>query len=469
MSRGEFEVLYGGSAGGGKSEALVIEALRQVHIPHYKALLLRKTFPEARELIDKSLKYYKQLYPGAKYNGSEHRWTFPSGAKIDFGSLQHESDRTKYQGQAYDVICFDELTHFSWSEYSYLFSRCRPNGPGTECYVRATANPGGVGHGWVKDRFVTAAMPLQTIWDKVSWYDAKGQKHFSKRSRVFVPATVFDNPALLENDPEYVATLASLPEAERNALLYGDWDTFSGQVFTEWRNDHDHYKDRKMTHVIEPFKVPETWSIWCGLDWGYSRPFSVGWYAVDHSGRMYRIREYYGCTGTPNTGVKLEPTTVAQKIREIEADDPNLKGKVIHRIGDPAIWQSDGTESIGDLMERQRVFFEKGDHARISGKMQCHHRLTFNEDGEPMFYCFNTCKHFIRTIPALVYDEKDVEDIDTDGEDHIYDEWRYVCMANPIAPPVPQEEKPKPYDPLETPLDRIMNGSRYDAYEVYRI
>lgn len=468
MSRGEYEVLYGGAAGGGKSEALVIEALRQVEIPHYKGLLLRKTFPEARELIDKSLKYYKQLYPGAKYNGSEHRWTFPSGAKIDFGSMQHEQDKIKYQGQAYDFIGFDELTHFTWEEYSYLFSRCRPNGPGTECYIRATANPGNVGHAWVKDRFVTAAMPLQTIWDRVSWYDLQGERHYSQRSRVFVPATVFDNQELLNNDPEYIAALASMPEAERNALLYGDWDTFSGQVFTEWRNDTAHYRDRKMTHVIEPFLIPDTWSIWCGLDWGYAKPFSVGWYAVDHDRRMYRIREYYGCTGTPNSGVKMEPTMVARKIREIEADDPNLKGRTIHRVGDPAIWQSDGTESIGALMERQHVFFDRGDHARISGKMQCHHRLTFDDRGVPMFYCFDTCKHFIRTIPALVYDEKDVEDIDTDGEDHIYDEWRYVCMENPIAPPVKELPKPKPYDPLETPLDRMMNN-RYDQYEIYRI
>ena len=469
MSRGEFEVLYGGAAGGGKSEALVIEALRQVEIPHYKALLLRKTFPEARELIDKSLKYYKLLYPGARYNGSEHRWTFPSGAKIDFGSMQHEQDKIKYQGQAYDMVGFDELTHFTWAEYSYLFSRCRPNGPGTECYIRATANPGNIGHGWVKDRFVTAAIPMHTIWDNVAWYDTEGIKHYSKRSRVFIPATVFDNQELLNNDPEYIAALASMPEAERNALLYGDWDSFSGQVFTEWRNDSSHYEDRRNTHVIAPFKIPDTWAIWCGLDWGYARPFSVGWYAVDHDRRMYRIREYYGCTGTPNTGVKLEPAIVAQKIREIEEDDPNLKGRTINRIGDPAIWQSDGTESIGDLMTKQRVYFERGDHARISGKMQCHHRLHFDDDGIPMFYVFNTCKHFIRTIPALVYDEKDVEDIDTDGEDHIYDEWRYVCMQNPIATPIPVEPKVRPYNPLDTPLDDIINGRRYDAYEAYRI
>ena len=357
----------------------------------------------------------------------------------------------------------DELTHFTWDEYSYLFSRNRPNGPGTRVYIRATANPGGVGHGWVKERFVTASRPMSTIWEDVTWRDPDGKEHRARQSRIFVPSSVFDNPALLTNDPDYVRRLASMPEAERNALLYGDWNTFSGQVFVEWRNEPDHYGDRLWTHVIKPFRVPDTWTIWRSFDWGYSRPFSVGWYAVDHERRMYRIRELYGCTGTPNTGVQWEPTRVAQAIRRIEAEDPNLKGKKVYGVGDPAIWQSDGTESIGALMERERVYFEKGDHNRISGKMQVHHRLAFDEGGVPMLYVFDTCKHFIRTVPNLVYDETDVEDIDTDGEDHIYDELRYVCMKNPISPrpkPVPE---PKPYDPLATDEEL-----RYDRYEFYR-
>lgn len=464
MSRGEYEALYGGAAGGGKSDALVIEALRQVHIPYYKGLIVRKTYPQLAELIDKSMNYYPRIIPGAKYNSSSHTWKFPSGAKIIFGSLQHSQDKLKYQGQAYDFIGFDELTHFTFDEYMYLHSRCRPNGPGTECYIRSTANPGGIGHGWVKERFITASEPMKTIWENVSYTDPKGQLHKAKQSRIFIPSSVFDNPALLRNDPAYVQRLAALPKADRDALLYGDWNSFSGQVFQEMRIDEMHFQDRKWTHAIDPFKVPSTWSIWCGLDWGYSKPFSVGWYAIDHAGRMYRIREYYGCTGEPNVGVLMEPTQVARRMREIEEDDPNLRGKKIHRIGDPAIWGSQGTESIGSLFERERIFFEKGDHARISGKMQCHHRLSFDEDGYPMFYVFNTCKHFIRTVPNLVYSESDVEDIDTDGEDHIYDEWRYVCMANPIAPPEPKKKRTKKYNPLDDDVDY----STYGSYEFYR-
>ena len=154
---------------------------------------------------------------------------------------------------------------------------------------------------------------------------------------------------------------------------------------------------------------------------------------------------------------------MAQEIRRIEAEDPNLMGKQIFGVGDPAIWQSDGTESIGALMERERVYFEKGDHNRISGKMQCHHRLAFDENGIPMLYVFDTCKHFIRTVPNLVYSETDVEDIDTDGEDHIYDELRYVCMKNPISPRPRPVETPRPYNPLDTEQD-----NQYDRYEFYR-
>ena len=463
MARPEYEALYGGAAGGGKSDALVVEALRQVGIPHYKGLIVRKTYPQLAELIDKSLNYYPRAYPKSRYNASAHTWTFPSGAKILFGSMQYTKDRTRYQGQAYDFIGFDELTHFTWDEYSYLFSRNRPNGPGTRVYIRASANPGGVGHGWVKERFVTAGKPMTTIWEDVTWRDPSGQERRARQSRIFVPSLVFDNPALLNNDPDYVRRLASMPEADRNALLYGDWDSFTGQVFTEWRNDPDHYADRLHTHVITPFRVPDGWTIWRSFDWGYSRPFSVGWYAVDHERRMYRIRELYGCTGTPNTGVQWEPAHVAREIRRIEAEDPNLRGRKIYGVGDPAIWQSDGTESIGALMERERVFFEKGDHNRIAGKMQVHHRLAFDGDGLPMLYVFTTCRHFIRTVPNLVYDETDVEDIDTDGEDHIYDELRYVCMKNPISPPAAAEPKVRPYSPLDTEADR-----QYDHYEFYR-
>ena len=463
QARMEDEALYGGAAGGGKSDCALTEALRQVEIPHYRGLILRKTYPQLSELIDRSHEIYPRVVRGAKYNDQKHTWRFPSGAKIIFGSMQYTRDRTNYQGKRYDFIDFDELTHFTWEEYSYMFSRNRPNGPGTRCYIRAQANPGGIGHAWVKARFITPAPPMQTIWDRIPIRYPDGRQEMRWKSRVFVPSTIFDNQILLQNDPEYLTRLASLPDADRRALLYGDWDSFAGQVFSEWKNDPEHYADRINTHVIKPFRIPREWSIWCGIDWGFAKPFSVGWYAVDHDKRIYRIREYYGCTGAPNEGIKLEPHVVAREIRRIEAEDPNLKGRTIHRVGDPAIWASDGTESIGANMERERVFFEKGDNTRLPGKMQVHHRMRFDENGIPMLYVFSTCENFIRTVPSLVYSQSNVEDVDTTGEDHIYDELRYVCMKNPVAPPRVEKPAPKPYDPLST------DDGPADQYAFYRL
>lgn len=435
MSRPEDEALYGGAAGGGKSDALVIEATRQVHIPHYKGLILRKTFPQLTELIDKSQNYYKQAFPKARYNGSDHTWRFPSGAKIIFGSLQHSQDKTNYQGKAYDFIAFDELTHFTYDEYIYLTSRNRPNGPGTRCYIRATANPGGIGHGWVKDRFITAAKPMTTIWEKVKVQYPDGKVEEKYKSRIFVPSSVFDNKILLQNDPEYLTRLASMPEAERNALLYGDWDSYSGQYFSEWKNDPNHYEDKRWTHVIEAFEIPDSWTIYRSFDWGYHHPFSVGWWAIDYDGVAYRILEYYGCKEhTPNTGVELIPDKVFSEIHRIESEHRWLKGKKIIGVADPAIWNAQTGESIADVAAKHQVYFQKGDNERLAGWMQCHYRLAFDENGYPMMYVFNNCKAFIRTIPTLIYDDHKVEDLNTDGEDHQADEWRYFCMARPIKP-----------------------------------
>lgn len=460
MSRHENEALYGGAAGGGKSDCAVAEALRQVHIPHYRGLILRKTYPQLSELTDRSHEIYKSAFPDAVYNEQKHVWKFPSGAKIYFGAMQHTKDRTNYQGKRYDFIDFDELTHFTWDEYSYLFSRNRPNGSGTRCYIRAQANPGGVGHGWVKERFITPAPPMTTIYEEFAVVFPDGHTEKKRRSRIFVPSSVFDNKILLKNDPEYITRLAALPENEKKALLYGDWDSFSGQVFTEWRNNPDGYENHIGTHVINPFIMPKSWKVYRGFDFGYSRPFSVGWYGVDHDGRMYRVRELYGCGETPNEGVRWEPSKIAEKILEIEKEDPNLRGRYITGIADPSIFDESRGESVGAMMERAGVYFEKADNTRIAGKMQIHNRLAFDEDGMPMLYVFKTCRHFIRTVPALVYSSTDVEDVDTAAEDHIYDEVRYVAMERPINPPKNSLAAVE-YDPLGI--------NEYDRYGLYTI
>lgn len=449
MQRGEDEVLYGGAAGGGKSDALVIEALRQVDVPHYKGLILRKTFPQLSELVEKSLRYYPQAFPKARYNEQKHTWTFPSGAKIIFGSLQHEKDKFNYQGKAYDYIAFDELTHFTFEEYIYLKSRNRPNGPGTRVYMRNTANPGGVGHGWVKERFITAGEPMQTVWEKAVIVHPDGHTETQWLSRTFVPSTVFDNKILLQNDPQYLARLASLPEKEKNALLYGDWDTYEGQFFEDFRIEPDMRaanasgdnssreelkRSRRWCHVIDPFEIPKTWKIYRSFDWGYNKPFSVGWWAVDYDGVAYRILELYGCTDTPNEGVKWIPSKLFEEIARIEREHRWLKGKTITGIADPAIWNAETGVSIAETATKYGVYFQKGDHERLPGWMQVHYRLAFDENGFPMMYVFSNCKAFIRTMPILQYDEHKPEDLDTTGEDHVADEVRYFLMSRPIKP-----------------------------------
>lgn len=466
MARSEYECLYGGAAGGGKSDALLAEALRQVHIPHYRAIIFRKTYPQLSELIDRSRAIYSPAFPRARYNQTEHCWTFPSGAKIYFGSMQYTKDRINYQGKRYDFIAFDELTHFTWDEYSYMFSRNRPSGPGTRVYMRASTNPGGIGHGWVKDRFITVAPPLTPVVDAYEVPDPSGKLIQLSRRRIFVPSTVFDNQALLRNDPNYLANLAMLPEAERNALLYGSWDSFDGQVFREWRNDPQHYDDQRWTHVIDPFPIPKHWRIYRGFDFGYAKPFAVGWFAVDEDGRIYHIKEYYGCNGTPNTGVKLNPVEIAEGIRQMEAEEPMLKGKQIVGIADPSIFDESRGESVARMMQRSPnfIYWQGGDNTRLAGKMQFHYRLAFDSDGLPMFQVFNTCKHFIRTIPTLVYDESKVEDINTDQEDHIYDMCRYVMMEHPLSPRPNVDMRKLGDDPLD-----LCAQAHPDKYKFYRI
>lgn len=462
----EYEALYGGAAGGGKSDALLTEALRQIAIPNYRGLILRKTYPQLSELIDRSRYLYRLACPRARYNASSHEWTFPSGAKILFGSMQHVSDRVNYQGRRFDYIAFDELTHFTWDEYSYMFSRNRPSGSGTRVYMRAATNPGGIGHGWVKSRFITPAPPMTTITENVKVKDTRGTEAVMPRTRIFVPSTVFDNRALLDADPEYLASLALLPEAEREALLYGSWDSFSGQAFREWKNDSAHYKDQTWTHVIEPFNIPSHWRIWRGFDFGYAKPFAVGWFAVDTIGRMIQIAEYYGMkNGMPNTGIEINPAEIAANIRRIESEHPLLKGKKIIGIADPSIFDESRGESIASMMSRTPNFvtFAGGDNTRLAGKMQFHYRLAFDDFGVPMFQVFNTCIHTIRTIPDLVYDERHVEDINTNGEDHIYDMIRYVMMEMPITPN-PKDKKRLLHD---DPLD-IYASREHDRYAMYK-
>lgn len=444
LARPEYEALYGGAAGGGKSWALLMWILEPYQIKSYQGLILRKTIPELEELITVSHELYPRIVPGCRWNENKKVWIFPSGARVYFGSMHHVKDRIKWQGRSFSRIGFDEGTHFLFDDYMFLMSRNRPKGAPIPSRIRIATNPGGIGHGWVLGRFILNRIPEQSY---VSRIEVNGEVFH--RHKVFIPATVYDNPALLANDPNYIANLGMLPEAMRRALLMGDWDTFSGQAFVEWANRPDGYDTRQWTHVINPFSVDKGWRRFRSFDFGYSRPFSVHWWAMDYDGRLYCIKELYGCTGTPNEGVKWHPRQIAAEIKRIEREDPQLKGCKIMGVADPSIWDGSRGESVAYAMEREGVFWSPAENDRIAGKMQVHYRLSFDEGGLPMIYFFNTCRHVIRTLPALVYDQTNVEDIDSDGEDHAYDDVRYLAMEHPI-PARAHHTTPRPaFDPLK--------------------
>lgn len=361
--------------------------------------------------------------------------------------MAHKNSYLQYQGLSFEYIGFDELTHFTREEYEYLLSRNRANGPGARVYIRATANPGGIGHGWVKERFIDALEPrvAKEFEAEVRTPDGKAVK--TKKTRVFIPASVFDNRILMENDPGYIGNLAAMPEAEKKALLYGDWNSFSGQVFTEWRDGREGYKTGLSTHVIEPFKIPGHWTRYRAYDFGYTKPYAVLWFAIDEDGRAYLYRELYGAAGA-NIGVREDASAQAVRVREIE--EQTEAGREIFGVADPAIWdESRGKANrIISLFEKEGIYFDKADNRRLSGKMQVHNRLKFDSEAKPGLYVFSTCVNTIRTIPTLIYSQKNVEDVDTDCEDHIYDALRYFLMCCPISAPRAEKEDMRKWTPL---------------------
>ena len=306
-----------------------------------------------------------------------------------------------------------------------------------------TCNPGGVSHNYIKRLFI----------------DRRFEPGENPEDYRFIPARISDNTALLKAQPDYARQLETLPRRLRLAWLEGRWDVFQGQVFTEFTDDPAHYRDRRHTHVIDPFPIPESWKIYRSFDWGYNKPFSCMWFAVDYDGVVYHILEFYGCRkGSPNEGIKLTPPQVFAEIHKIETEHPWLKGKNIQGIADPAIWDAETGESIADTAAKHQVFFGKGDNKRIPGWMQVHYRFAFDENGFPMMYVFKNCEDFIRTIPLLQFDEHKVEDIDTDGEDHIADEVRYFLMSRPIKP----RTAPKPDEYINSPLHTILDIDKKD-------
>ena len=397
----ERDVLYGGAAGGGKSYAMLVDPLRYAHKKEHRALILRRSMPELRELIDKSRELYPQAFPGCKFREVEKLWNFPSGAKVEFGFLERDADVYRYQGQAYSWIGFDEITHlpteFAWN---YLASRLRTTDSSIETYLRCTANPGGVGAHWVKKRYVNP------VDHNTSFIGKDGL------SRKFIPARLEDNPYLAK-DGRYEQMLKALPPIQRRQLLEGNWDVAEGAAFVEF--------DPK-AHVIAPFYLPTVWERVKGIDYGYASESCCLWGSVDRTdGTLIIYRELYrkGLTGLD----------LGRIITEMEIEDPfSVQG-----VLDTAAWARTGTTgpTVGETLQQLGHKLRRADKNRIQGKIQIHEYLRVRNNGRPQLQIFNTCPNLIRELQSIPLSKTKPEDVDTNASDHAYDALRYLIMSRP--------------------------------------
>ena len=416
----EKDVLYGGAAGGGKSYAMLVDPLRYAHKKAHRALILRRSMPELRELIDKSRELYPKAFPGCKFREVEKLWNFPSGAKIEFGFLERDADVYRYQAQAYSWIGFDENTHlpteFGWN---YLASRLRTTDSSIETYLRSTANPGGVGAQWVKKRYVDPIDPNNSFIGK------------DGLSRKFIPARLEDNP-YLALDGRYEQMLKALPPVQRRQLLEGNWDVAEGAAFVEFDPE---------VHIVSPFYIPIVCERVKGIDYGYASESCCLWGTVDRSdGTLVIYRELYRKN---LTGLDL-----GRIITEMEIEDPfSVQG-----VLDTAAWAKTGTTgpTVGETLQQLGHKLRRADKNRIQGKIQIHEYLKLQQSGRPQLQIFNTCPNLIRELQSIPLSKTRPEDVDTNASDHAYDALRYLIMSRPR---------------ITDPLERIRNLKRESIYK----
>ena len=417
----EKEVLYGGAAGGGKSYALLVDPLRYADNGNFRGLLLRRTLGELAELIDQSKKLYPKAFPSAYFRESKNLWVFPSGSTLLMSYVDKDQDVTRYQGQAFSWIGVDELGHYPTPYvWDYLRSRLRTTDQSIETYMRASANPGGVGGWWIKKMFIDRNEPNRPFpaADIDSGEPLLYPPNHAKAGeplfyRKFIPARLTDNPYLMASG-EYEAMLLSLPEVERRRLLDGDWDVAEGAAFSEFN---------RYRHVCDPFEIPSGWPRFRAADYGFSSPSCVLWGAVDHDGNIWIYRELYE--------TRLTADDLADSIHEAEAFDPPMYTSVL----DKSCWNRvAGAPSVAQTMIERGIRWLPSNSDRMAGKLQIHKRLQFNKDTEePLLRIFSTCGNLIRTLPSLPLSRTNSEDVDTKAEDHAYDALRYMCMTRQIS------------------------------------
>lgn len=437
------DLFYGGERGGGKSDYQLgyqeDGALR--YGDKHRGIMFRKTYAELEELQARALEIFPaegavfRTQPSASVPFS-NAWFWPNGATCKMRYIENEKDYGRYHGHSYTRISFDEVTEYASPRGLLKMSSTLRSPHGVPCTMRLTGNPGGIGHVWVKARYISVAPPMTPYIDPDSGF-----------TRLFVPSRTEDNQILLKGDPLYrnrIKAATGGNEALRKAWLEGDWNIVAGAFFDCW--------DSKK-HVLRPFEIPRAWPRFRSGDWGSARPYSFGWWAVvpetfEHDGQviprgaLIRYRELYGAIDSinqPNVGTKETAEEVGKRIAELEKYETVSNAK---SVLDPATFSSDGGPSIAERIYKgsgKKVNFRRADNTRVgkrgamAGWDQMRARF-IGEDDRPMLYCFSTCLDSVRTVPMLQHDDLNIEDVDTKGEDHAGDDWRYACNSRPFTP-----------------------------------
>ena len=436
------EILYGGAAGGGKSHAMRLIAISYaLQVPNCQIYLFRRIFSDlAKNHIEGASGFNALLIDFIK---SKHATitsdeiTFWNGSKIYLCHCQHEKDVVKYQGAEIHILLIDELTHFSEKIYRFLRGRCRIGSLVVPAQFKEKlpliicgSNPGGIGHDFVKQTFIDGCEPMQIR----RMPDAEGGM-----LRQFIPAKLADNPTMTLNDPLYAAKLEGLGGALARAMLDGDWNCIDGAYFDNFD---------KAKHIIEPFFIPHEWFKIRAFDWGYSKPFCVLWGAVSDGslvdcggikrsfprGAIIIYREFYGCTGKANEGLKKHAGDIAKNTKEMQQGE-----KMNDMVADPAIFDVSTGESISEQMAKEKIHWRPADNKRVAGWQQIRARFS-GQDNKPLLYFFNSCKNLIRTLPIMQYDNSKPEDLNSDLEDHAVDTLRYLCMSRPVVVEIPKTQ-----------------------------
>lgn len=453
------EILYGGAAGGGKSHLMRVKAIALcTAIPNLQVYLFRRTSVDLVLNHMASANGFPSMLADwlasgwVKFNGSERKFYFWNGATIHLCHCEHEKNRFNYQGAEMHVLLIDEATHFTEEIYRFLRSRVRLGAfvPPKEYasvlpMILCGANPGGIGHSFVKKTFIDPQAPMEIVRQS----DEEGGM-----LRQYIPAKLEDNPSM---DADYEKKLMGLGSPELvKAMRHGDWDVVAGAFF-----DFD-----RSRHVIKPFDIPAHWTRIRGFDWGRASPFACVWAAVSDGsitierngddltiprGALVFYREWYGMKpNTPNVGLLMNDADVAKGIVKRSR---NETFSTQNSVADPSIFNVVTGESISEIYRKNGVTFIKADNSRVSGWAQMHLRLagTDESEGAPLIYFFDTMRETIRTLPLLQHDDTNIEDLDTDQEDHAGDAVRYACMTRPIVTDAKKSKKaPRWVDPYLT-------------------